>query len=202
MTRLVVIGGSDAGVSAGLRARELDSSVMPVLVVADEYPNFSICCIPYYVSGEVPDWRSLAHHTLADLQDAGLELQLNSRATSIDPGRRTVTVYNGHGHVEIGYDQLVIGTGAVPVRPPIDGLDVLGPDDGVFVLHTMGDTFALMDGMSRDPESAVIVGAGYIGLEMAEALRTRGCRCHGRRAPSTSVVHSGCWARCLGRGRA
>src|SRR6202034_4161065 len=66
-------------------------------------------------------------------------------------------------------------TGAVPVRPPIGGLDTLGPDDGVHLLHSMGDTFAVMRTLEeKTPATAVIVGAGYIGLEMADALTTRG----------------------------
>lgn len=176
MTRLLVIGGSDAGISAGLRAHELDPSVRPLVVVADSYPNFSICGIPYHVSGEVADWRALAHRTRADLEAAGLDLQLNTRAVSIDAQRRTVTVQRAQDgtYDELGYDRLVIGTGAVPVRPPIDGLDRLGPSDGVHLLHTMDDTFALTATLERAPASAVIVGAGYIGLEMAEGLTTRG----------------------------
>ena len=71
---LVVVGGSDAGISAGLRARELDSTSNVTLVVADSYPNFSICGIPYYVSGDVRDWRDLAHRTRADLDAAGLHV--------------------------------------------------------------------------------------------------------------------------------
>ncbi len=68
-----------------------------------------------------------------------------------------------------------MGTGAVPVRPPIDGLDELGPDDGVHLLHSMGDTFALERTLAeRQPRNALIVGAGYVGLEMAEGLTTRG----------------------------
>ncbi|MGW2352553.1 FAD-dependent oxidoreductase [Actinacidiphila glaucinigra] len=178
MTRLLVIGGSDAGISAGLRAHELDPSVRPLVVVADSYPNFSICGIPYHVSGEVADWRALAHRTRADLEAAGLDLQLNTRAVSIDAQRRTVTVQHAEDgtHDELGYDRLVIGTGAVPVRPPIDGLDRLGPADGVHLLHTMDDTFALASTLERAPASAVIVGAGYIGLEMAEGLTTRGVK--------------------------
>jgi NADPH-dependent 2,4-dienoyl-CoA reductase/sulfur reductase-like enzyme len=65
---LVMIGGSDAGISAALRARELDPSADVTVVVADAYPNFSICGIPYYVSGEVIHWRNLAHRTVADLE--------------------------------------------------------------------------------------------------------------------------------------
>ena len=65
--RLVAIGGSDAGITAALRARELDPSAEVTVVLADAYPNFSICGIPYYVSGDVADWRNLAHRTVADL---------------------------------------------------------------------------------------------------------------------------------------
>ena len=75
----------------------------------------------------------------------------------------------------IDYDELVVGTGAVPVRPPIEGLDTLGVDDGVHLLHSMGDTFALTANIDRiKPTTALIVGAGYVGLEMAEGLTIRG----------------------------
>jgi NADPH-dependent 2,4-dienoyl-CoA reductase/sulfur reductase-like enzyme len=175
VTRLLIIGGSDAGISAGLRAREVDPGVEPLLVVADAYPNFSICGIPYHVSGEVPDWRDLAHRTRTDLEAAGLALRLDTHARRIDPAARTVDITGPSGRTEtLGYDELIVGTGAVPVRPPIAGLDRLGTADGVHLLHTMTDTFALTDSLARAPETAVIVGAGYIGLEMAEALRTRG----------------------------
>ncbi|MEV4201361.1 FAD-dependent oxidoreductase [Micromonospora globbae] len=175
MTRLLIIGGSDAGISAGLRARELDSGVTPLLIVADRYPNYSICGIPYHISGEVPDWRNLAHRSHEDLQAAGLRLMLDTRATAIDPHNRQVTVTGADGESRrLDYGSLVIGTGAEPVRPPITGLDRLGPRDGVHVLHTIGDTHALTATLARQPRQALIVGAGYIGLEMAEALHARG----------------------------
>ena len=72
---LVVVGSSDAGISAGLRARELDPTANVTLVIADAYPNFSICGIPYCISGDVTDWRRLAHRTRADLDAAGLTLR-------------------------------------------------------------------------------------------------------------------------------
>lgn len=172
---LVVVGGSDAGISAGLRARECDPSADVTLVVSDHYPNFSICGIPYYVSGDVPDWRALAHRTRTDLERAGLQLLLDTDAVDIDPDRRRLLVRNAsRPGVELPYDELVIGTGARPVRPPIDGLDVLGQEDGVFLLHSMDDVFALTRALTPEITAAAIVGAGYIGLEMAEALVARG----------------------------
>src|SRR5260370_26106495 len=173
---LVMIGGSDAGISAALRARELDPAADVTVVVADAYPNFSICGIPYYVSGEVTHWRNLAHRTLADLEAAGIQLRLDTTARRIDvPGRKLLVTSADGGEEVLGYDKLVVGTGAVPVRPPIAGLDALGPGDGVHLLHSMGDTFAVMATLEQAaPASAVIVGAGYIGLEMADALTVRG----------------------------
>jgi NADPH-dependent 2,4-dienoyl-CoA reductase/sulfur reductase-like enzyme len=77
---LIAIGGSDAGISAALRARELDPSVEVTLVVADAFPNFSIWGIPYYVSGEVTHWHNLAHRTYADLEATGMQLRVDTLA--------------------------------------------------------------------------------------------------------------------------
>jgi NADPH-dependent 2,4-dienoyl-CoA reductase/sulfur reductase-like enzyme len=176
---LLMIGGSDAGISAALRARELDPAVDVTVVLEDAYPNFSICGIPYYVSGEVTHWRNLAHRTAADLEATGMRLRLDTTARRIDvPSRKLLVTTPDGGEELLSYDKLIIGTGAVPVRPPIQGLvgpDALGPDDGVHLLHSMGDTFAVMRTLEQAaPVSAVIVGAGYIGLEMADALTVRG----------------------------
>ena len=176
---LVMIGGSDAGISAALRARELDPGAEVSVVVADAYPNFSICGIPYYVSGEVTHWRNLAHRTTADLEATGMNLRLDTTARRIDVAARKLLLTAPGGTEELlGYDKLIVGTGAIPVRPPITGLtgtDALGAADGVHLLHSMGDTFAVMRTLEQsEPATAVIVGAGYIGLEMADALVTRG----------------------------
>jgi NADPH-dependent 2,4-dienoyl-CoA reductase/sulfur reductase-like enzyme len=179
---LVAIGGSDAGISAALRARELDPNADVTVVVADAYPNFSICGIPYYISGEVSHWRNLAHRTSADLQATGMRVQIDTRASEIDVDRHRLllTPANGGDHEWLEYDALIIGTGAVPVKPPIQGLDHLGPDDGVHLLHSMDDTHALMHTLQQPHvKQAVIVGAGYIGLEMAEGLTARGLTARG-----------------------
>jgi NADPH-dependent 2,4-dienoyl-CoA reductase/sulfur reductase-like enzyme len=177
--RLVVIGGSDAGISAGLRAREVDPTAEVTVVVADAYPNFSICGIPYLVSGDVQPWQSLAHRSHADLEAAGLTLRVDTRATAIDVAGQQITVTGPEGAPEqLDYDELVVGTGAVPAVPRMTGLggpNGLGPDDGVHLLHTIDDTHALLAGLTgRRVHSVLIVGAGYIGVEMAEAFVARG----------------------------
>lgn len=164
----VIIGGSDAGISAALRAHELDPSCEITLILADEFPNFSICGLPFFLSGETPDWHSLAHRT----EFPGIRILSSHTAERIDPTRKTVTMLSKDGtHGEIAYDKLLIGTGARPVHPPIEGFNT----PGVFPLHTMEDSFAVRRFLEqRQPKSAVIVGAGYIGLEMADALTHRG----------------------------
>lgn len=168
--RLVCIGGSDAGISAALRARELEPDVEVTVVVADAYPNFSICGLPFYLSGETPDWRDLAHRTTADLGQAGIHLVLDATVTAVDPDRRRLHIERQDGTIgDLGYDRLVIGTGASPVRPPVEGIDL----PGVHLLRTMHDAFAvndLLDGTRR----VAVVGAGYIGMELADALTHRG----------------------------
>ena len=121
---IVAIGGSDAGISAALRARELDPTADVTVVVADAYPNFSICGIPYYVSGDVTHWRNLAHRTPADLEATGMQLRLDTLAPPHQrrrPHARLVDCSRGAEEL-LGYDALIVGTGAVPARPPSSGL--------------------------------------------------------------------------------
>lgn len=174
MPRLLIIGGSDAGISAALRAGELDPSVEVTVLVADAYPNFSICGLPYYLGGDVADWRSLAHRSADELERAGMELLVDHTAEAIDPSAKRVSVTDRAGRERtLAYDRLIVATGAGPIRPPIEGLDL--PD--VHVLHTMADCFAVHEELGRrGAGSALIVGAGYIGLEMAEAFTARGMK--------------------------
>ncbi len=173
---IVAIGGSDAGISAALRARELNPSVDVTVVVADAYPNYSICGIPYFFSGEVTPWQSLAHRTAVDLEATGMRLRLDTLATDIDVEGHRLHLRGPDGALShLDYDALVVGTGALPSHAGIEGLGALGPADGVHVIHSMGDTFALDDDLNaRSPRSAIIIGAGYVGLEMAEAFIARG----------------------------
>jgi NADPH-dependent 2,4-dienoyl-CoA reductase/sulfur reductase-like enzyme len=166
--RFLIIGGSDAGISAALRARELDQNAEVTVLLADDFPNYSICGLPFYLSGETPDWKSLAHRTEFD----GIDIRRGYTATDIDASSKTVAVVTTNdGRTSLSYDKLLIGTGARPVKPSLEGLTL----PGVFLLHTMNDSFAVHRYLeSAKPRRAVIVGAGYIGLEMADALAHRG----------------------------
>ncbi len=92
---LVVLGGSDAGISASLRARELSPDTEVTLILADRYPDFSICGLPFYLSGEVPDWKALAHGTAAEIESQGIRLFPEHRVTAIDPDRKEVLAVDG-----------------------------------------------------------------------------------------------------------
>jgi NADPH-dependent 2,4-dienoyl-CoA reductase/sulfur reductase-like enzyme len=169
---LLIIGGSDAGISAALRAKECNPSVEVTVLVADSFPNFSICGLPFFLSGEVPDWRTLAHRTVEEIEREGIHLRLNHRATSIDPVNKAVTAINEtkQSH-RIEYDKLIIATGAASIQPPIEGLGL----KGVFPLRWMGDAFALAQYITEHrPKSAAVLGSGYISMEMADALTRRG----------------------------
>ena len=166
--KFLIIGGSDAGISAALRARELDASAAITVVLADGYPNFSICGLPFFLSGETPDWHELAHRT----EFEGIELLTWHTAVAIDPTNKTVDVVDRQNQREsLPYDRLLIATGAGPLIPDIPGIDL----PGVHTLHTMDDSFGVQQQLSEaNPRSAIIVGAGYIGVEMADALVHRG----------------------------
>ena len=168
--RFLIIGGSDAGISAALRARELDSSALITVVLADGFPNFSICGLPFFLSGETPDWHQLAHRT----EFKGIELLTWHTAIGIDAVNKTVEVLDRKKERQsLPYDRLLIATGAGPLIPKITGIDL----PRVFTLHTMADSFAVHNYLADErPRSAIIVGAGYIGVEMADALMHRGLR--------------------------
>ena len=172
MSRMLIIGGSDAGISAAQRIREIDAKANITIVVADTYPAFSICGLPFFFSGEVTAWHKLAHYNLDEFEKRGIRFFLNHRAEKIIPEKKKVIIIsNDKQPLEVDYDKLLIATGAVPASPPISGLD----RKGVFLLRFMPDGLALQQFIEKEnPQKAVIIGGGYIGLEMADALTRRG----------------------------
>ncbi|MCL6095022.1 MAG: FAD-dependent oxidoreductase [Actinobacteria bacterium] len=174
---LVVIGGSDAGVNAALRAKEMDPSCKVTLVAADAHPNYSICGAAYYLGGQVQDWKMMAHRTVDQLEEAGIEVLTDHWATMVVPESHRVSLLDKKdgSSKELAYDKLVVATGAEPALPPIKGISALGPRENLFSLHTVGDMLLLAEAVERSTtEKVLIIGGGFIGIELADALSERG----------------------------
>jgi NADPH-dependent 2,4-dienoyl-CoA reductase/sulfur reductase-like enzyme len=171
--RLVVIGGDAGGMSAAAQARRMRSVDDLEIVVFERgsFTSFAACGLPYLVGGEVADADDLVARSPEAFRASGIDARTGHEVVAIDTAGRKVEVRDldsGTTAVET-YDELLVATGAVPVRPPFPGIDATG----VFDLRTIPDAVAL-DAAVGDARRAVVVGAGYIGLEVAEAFRLRG----------------------------
>ncbi|WP_330460451.1 FAD-dependent oxidoreductase [Streptomyces sp. NBC_00820] len=173
--RLIVIGGDAAGMSAASQARRLRGPDELEIVAFErgDFTSFSACGIPYWVGGDVPERDELIARTPEEHRARGIDLRLRTEVTEIDVAGRRVRARDVDSGTAswTSYDKLVIATGARPVRPRMPGIDA----PGVHGVQTLGDGQALLDTLARTPgRRAVVVGAGYIGVEMAEALIRRG----------------------------
>ncbi len=175
MERLVVIGGDAAGMSAASQARRLKGPGELEIVAFERggFTSYSACGIPYWVGGAVPDRDALIARTPEEHRARGIGLRLRTEVTRIDVAGRRVHARDLDSGAEswTSYDKLVIATGARPVRPEMPGADAAG----VHGVQTLGDGQELIETLARARgRRAVVVGAGYIGVEMAEALIDRG----------------------------
>ena len=172
--KTLIIGGVAGGASAAARLRRLDEKAEIVILERGGYVSFANCGLPYYIGGEITDQSSLTLQTPQSFRSRfNVDVRVNSEAAYIDPAAKTVTVRNtitGESYQE-SYDRLLLSPGAEPIRPPIPGADA----EGVFTLRSIPDTMQIKAYMeSRCPRSAVVVGGGYIGVEMAENLKQAG----------------------------
>ena len=172
--RIVIVGGVAGGMSAAARARRLAEDAEIVVLERGAYVSFANCGLPYHVSDEIPRRSSLLVQTPEALRAAlDLDVRTGHEVIAVDPGARTVTAVHttpaGSEEVVLGYDALVLSPGAATVRPPIPGLDL----PQVHTMRTVPDADGIREVLA-EARSAVVLGAGFIGLEAAEALRTRG----------------------------
>ncbi|GGV06682.1 flavoprotein oxidoreductase [Streptomyces spectabilis] len=171
----MVIGGDAAGMSAASQARRLKAPGELEIVAFERgsFTSFSACGIPYWVGGEVSERAELIARTPEEHRARGIDLRTRTEVLEIDPARRRVRSRDLASGAEdwTAYDKLVIATGARPLRPPLPGIDA----PGVHGVQTLGDGQALLDRLAAtEGRRAVVIGAGYIGVEMAEALLRRG----------------------------
>ena len=175
--RLVVVGGDAAGMSAAARARRrrVPDELEIVAFERGPFTSYSACGIPYFVGDLVTDIDELVARTPEEHRRNGIDVRTEHEVVGIDVDRRRVRVRDlpsaGGEERDEPFDQLVVATGAVPFRPDVPGIDA----DGIFGVQTLADGVAVRRAIDeRAPNRAVIVGGGYIGLEMAEALVRRG----------------------------
>lgn len=177
--RIVVVGGVAGGMSAAARARRLAEDAEIVVLERGEYVSFANCGLPYHVGDEIPRRDALLLQTPESLRAAlNLDVRTGHEVVAIDREARTVTVVHdtpaGQATDVLAYDALVLAPGATAIRPPIPGLDL----PQVHTMRTVPDADGLRAVLDDGARSAVVLGAGFIGLEAAEALRLRGLDVH------------------------
>ena len=170
--QLLVVGGVAAGLAAAMQARRSAPSLRITVLEKTADISYGACGLPYVVSGLIPALERLVIHTPEYFrQQHDIDVQPHTEALEILPARSVVRVSANGERREMGFDSLVLATGAAAVCPPLAGHDLAG----VFVLRQLRDGRRLLQFIEQTrPRAAVIVGAGYIGLEMAEAFRARG----------------------------
>ena len=172
--KVIIVGGVAGGASAAARLRRLDETAEIIMLERSGYISYANCGLPYYVGGEITDREALTLQTPESFFERfHVDVRVNSEATAIDLAGKQVTVRrltNGTTYTE-SYDKLILSPGARPVRPPLPGID----NARVFTMRTVEDTLALRGFIDEHhPKRAVVVGGGFIGLEMTENLMQAG----------------------------
>ena len=171
--KIIIVGGVAGGMSAATRLRRLMGDAEITVYEKGPYVSFANCGLPYYVSGEISEYESIVVQTPEALNARfALNIQPNSEVLAIQPDEKTITVKQGEEIVTDSYDELILSPGAKPFIPPIENLDSA---KNVFSLRNIPDLDAIMDVLENQKvKDTVVVGAGFIGLEMAENLHNRG----------------------------
>ncbi len=181
--RLIVIGGVAAGMSAAAKARRTQRDVEVMVFEKGSFISYAACGMPYYLAGDITDHRELIVRTPEQMIAQGVDVHIRHEVTAVDVQERTVTVqdHDRGRELQLGYDKLVIATGARAECPPLDGCGL----DGVYGLRSLESGLAVHRFLTEHkPNTAVIVGGGYIGIEMAETFRRLGIE-------TTMLIRSG-----------
>ena len=172
MSKIVIVGGVAGGATAAARLRRLDEKAEIIVIERTGFVSYANCGLPYYVGGVIKDDCDL---TLQSPQSFfsrfNVDVRVNSEVTAIHTAEKTVTVRTAEGEYEESYDKLILSPGAAPIVPPLPGVD----NERVFTLRNIPDTEKIREYVEEEfPDSAVVIGGGYIGVEMAENLKKSG----------------------------
>lgn len=172
--KTIIIGGVAGGASAAARLRRLDEKAEIIILEKGEFISFANCGLPYYIGGSITDKRVLTLQTPESFKARfNIDVRVFHEAVKISPDTKTVTIKDlrtGEMYDE-NYDNLILSPGAEPIKPNIDGIN----GDAVFTLRNIPDTFKIKSYIQTEkPKSAVVIGGGYIGVEMAENLAEAG----------------------------
>lgn len=171
--RIVVIGAHAAGIDAASAARKTDRTAEIILITEEEHAGYSRCGLPFVLGGQIPSFNSLIVFPQAYFQMTKLDLRTETKVTGINTTNKTVDTTDKNGKAEtIPYDSLIIGTGASSFIPPIKGKE----KKGIHSLRTLEDGERIDRAIKEGAKTAVIMGAGLIGLETAVAFHERGLK--------------------------
>ncbi|GAE22173.1 NADH dehydrogenase [Bacteroides pyogenes JCM 10003] len=172
--KIIIIGGVAGGATTAARIRRMNEAAEIILVEKGKHISYANCGLPYYIGGVIEEREKLFVQTAEGFSTRfRIDVRTESEATAIDRSRKTVAIRRGEETYEETYDKLLISTGATPVRPPLPGIGL----EGIFTLRNVDDTDRIKRHVDRyRPRRAVVVGAGFIGLEMAENLHALGAK--------------------------
>ena len=171
--KYVIIGGVAGGATAAARLRRVDEQAEIILLEKGKYISYANCGLPYYIGGVIAEREKLLVQTPASFgQRFRIDVRVENEAVAIDPEKKTLTIRKADGkEYEETYDKLLLSPGANPVKPPLEGID----SEGIFTLRNVEDTDQIKAYITdKQVKRAVVVGAGFIGLEMAENLHHAG----------------------------
>lgn len=171
--KILIVGGVAGGASAAARLRRLDESAEIIMFERGEYISFANCGLPYYIGGEIKEKRMLTLQSPQSFYSRfRVDVRINSEVVSINPEQNLVTVKGPNGDFyDEGYDKLILSPGAENIIPPLEGVD----SERIFTLRNIPDTLKIKNFIEDNQvKSAVVVGGGYIGIEMAENLKKAG----------------------------
>jgi NADPH-dependent 2,4-dienoyl-CoA reductase/sulfur reductase-like enzyme/rhodanese-related sulfurtransferase len=172
--KVVIVGGVAGGASAAARLRRLDENAEIIIFERSGYISYANCGLPYYIGGVIKDKEELTLQTPASFWSRfRIDARVNTEVTSINRNKKTVSVHNlkTDEYYEESYDKLILSPGAIPIKPNLPGIN----DEGILTLRTVEDTLRIRDIVSsEDIKSAVIIGGGFIGVEVAENLKEIG----------------------------